>query len=796
MELQHLLVNRIDYNEYNYTLLYEFEEYFLFVDYFNFKEVGFDYDYFTQIQNDYMLRKKVYRLLWNYVDEVDCYRLNEIQYYDVKYRNQRRDETYADATPAEDAFEKRFEEYYGIEYMKAIHREFKIEDEYKRSIFIDYVVETKEGYIGFEINGVQYHHPMSLGEKDYHKQCLRQNAIVRNNIKLYRFSYYECLFKDKMYSYFSKLLQQDTMVLQDRMKEKRRLYQHQEEALHKLEEEEQCALIFPTGTGKSQIIISYLERHLDYRTLIIAPTTTITNDWKERCKHLSHLDIMTYQAFYLLDRPTTYYDCIVVDEAHHAMATTMKLRLERYQPKKLIGLTATPERLDQRRIEEVFGRYETTLTLEDAIKQGILSEVYVYRIKSNLDLSNVRYNGKNYENRDLERCLKVDSRDELIIDTIKEYFNDSNFHGIIFGVSVDHCKRLAKRLQEEGFHAKAVGGKLKDSKQSIEGYMKKEIQFLCSCQLLNEGWDAPHTNVLIMARPTMSKVLYLQQLGRGLRKYPGKEGVFVVDVVDEYGALLKPWSCNAIFTMNYYKPFMNILNQDKQSIIIDGLKEQLLGLETIDIHTFETMYKTYLSKEEVARTLFLDTKTITNWLTKNKIQADVYVPFGKSEYPLFHPDTVEKIRIDNQLKIHNNDTIFEDFNEFIEKKDYTYSFKIIFLLEFINQMNINGEIEINTLLEAYTNFYKHRIERNLPVDRQGCIYTLAYLNDQKAMKRNMLDNPFEKYERKGFILYSKELDVLSIHPILFSYFNEAYINKLKETLETHLHEYYIHLGGQ
>lgn len=100
-----------------------------------------------------------------------------------------------------------------------------------------------------------------------------------------------------------------------------------------------------------------------------------------------------------------YYDYIVFDEAHHAQAANCKKTLQYFTPKYLIGLTATPERLDKRKLDEIFGQYETKLTLREAIEKGVISNIRCYRLISNIDLSQVRYNGKDYNYADLEKHL-------------------------------------------------------------------------------------------------------------------------------------------------------------------------------------------------------------------------------------------------------------------------------------------------------------------------------------------------------------------------------------------------------
>ena len=114
---------------------------------------------------------------------------------------------------------------------------------------------------------------------------------------------------------------------------------------------------------------------------------------------------------------------------------------------------------------------------------------------------------------------------------------------------------MERVLTDAGIPARAYTSKTKNPDQVMEDFRNRQIRFLCACGMISEGWDYPELGILVMARPTMSKVLYLQQVGRGLRRTDTKKNVFVIDVVDEYGTLAKPCSMHAIFANASYVPF-------------------------------------------------------------------------------------------------------------------------------------------------------------------------------------------------------------------------------------------------
>lgn len=113
------------------------------------------------------------------------------------------------------------------------------------------------------------------------------------------------------------------------------------------------------------------------------------------------------------------FNYLAVDEAHHAVAPTLQKVIQHFNPQMLLGLTATDKRLDEKSLAEIFGKYESNLTLVEAIKQEILALIKAFRVKSNIDLSEVRFNGKDYYATDLQKSVIAPSRDQLIVDILK-----------------------------------------------------------------------------------------------------------------------------------------------------------------------------------------------------------------------------------------------------------------------------------------------------------------------------------------------------------------------------------------
>ena len=571
-------------------------------------------------------------------------------------------------------------------------------------------------------------------------------------------------------------------------------------------------IVLPTAAGKSKIVEEdlreFAKSRQDFKGLILVPGVNILADWEDRIraslpdlKDKIEIKTYAYMARHYADVQPNYYNYLVVDEAHHAVAPVLKRVIQYFNTEFTIGLTATDQRPDKKKLETVFGTYSTSLSLKEAMEKEVVAKANVYRIETNIDLSQVRFNGKDYVNADLEKRIRVTSRNELIVSVLEEYFTSGEAglrQGVIFCVNVNHANEMAKLLNNAGMTAASYTGQTKNSTELMEDFKQKRIRFLCACNMISEGWDYPELGILVMARPTLSKVLYLQQIGRGLRKTDVKKNVIVIDVVDEYGAMVKACNMHSIFANPYYVPFGDITKTDYEPgdmVIIDGIEERIERITEVDINSFEDKYGNYLSQEQVAREYFVSTGTVTSWIKKGKITPSVEYKFGSKSLYLFSPDDVEKYRKDLDIKEHNDNTIKQDFFDFLEERDYSLSYKMPFMLAIVKYIDSIGDAKIDDVLDDYIAFYQDRLRRGLQVDRSTCPYNEEMLKDRKAICRNMLTNPFEKFERKRFLYYSKDLSVISMNHALYSQMEADDWTRVRTQLQEDLKNYYSEMGG-
>src|SRR5262249_21511471 len=154
---------------------------------------------------------------------------------------------------------------------------------------------------------------------------------------------------------------------------------------------------------------------------------------------------------------------------------------------------------------------------------------------------------------DIEEAIAVPARDRLIVETYLQHV--PNRKAVAFAVNVRHGEALADQFRLAGVPAQSVSGRMpnRDRETTLRSFHAGEIRVLCACDILNEGWDCPDIEVLLMARPTLSRVLYLQQLGRGTRKAQGKECLIVFDFVDNASRYNQSFSAHRVLGKGNYR---------------------------------------------------------------------------------------------------------------------------------------------------------------------------------------------------------------------------------------------------
>jgi superfamily II DNA or RNA helicase len=250
--------------------------------------------------------------------------------------------------------------------------------------------------------------------------------------------------------------------------------------------------------------------------------------------------IQSLSASGLADLDRKHFDIVIVDEFHHAAATSYERLLAKLQPVELLGLTATPERSDGLPILHWFDeRIAAELRLWDAIDQHRLTPFAYYGVADQLDLRAVPWRrGTGYDVEGLTNLITTnDFWARSVLDQFRQHVGRiDRVRTLGFCVSVAHAQYMARVFAENGVKALAVWADTPDDERrdALRSLAKGEVSIVFSVDLFNEGVDVPAVDALLMLRPTDSPVLFLQQLGRGLRKSPDKTLCTVLDFVGQH----------------------------------------------------------------------------------------------------------------------------------------------------------------------------------------------------------------------------------------------------------------------
>lgn len=257
---------------------------------------------------------------------------------------------------------------------------------------------------------------------------------------------------------------------------------------------------------------------------------------------IEHL-FMSIQSFhsqaYWKNMDPSFYDMIIVDEFHHAAAHSYQKLLTYFRPKILLGLTATPERMDNQSILTYFDGYMSAeIRLSDAIEKRLLCPFHYFGVTDAVDLSQVHWRGGDYVTADLEKLYvfsdTAKQRARQVIDALQHYGLDfQEIKALGFCVSQKHAAYMAEYMNSQGISSVAIDAhstpdERRKAKQNLE---TGKVKIIFAVDIFNEGVDIPAVNTVLFLRPTNSITVFIQQLGRGLRLAEGKDFLTVLDFV-------------------------------------------------------------------------------------------------------------------------------------------------------------------------------------------------------------------------------------------------------------------------
>ncbi len=737
---------------------------------------------------------------------------------------------------AEDLFVQIFSEVFGPEKTADLQIQYPCVDIYGNHRYIDFAVETPDSKIAFEIDGERYHNPSKVSENKYVDDLLKQNSLIYDDWKVYRWVYSQLAYqpdrvKDELISFLgeSPLFKVFENDLPNQLGAAIELRDYQEEAVANLEtmrlEGKTIALLYhATGVGKT-ITAATDAKKVGGRTLFLVNAIKLATQAKEtfakvwpeaslgeyRGQQKDTKEKVIFATVQSISRHLTQFspndfDYLIVDECHHAVANTYKKIFTYFHPKFILGLTATPERSNGEDMLELFQNVAHKMDLKTAVERGILVPIRCIRVKTNVDMRDVRINGIKYNSQDLESRLFITERNELIANTYIQYVNGKK--AVIFCASVNHAAEIARILKEKGVRAASVSGRdrVEIRDEILREYETGDINVLCACDLLNEGWDSPHTEVLFMARPTMSKTIYMQQLGRGTRRCPGKTDLLVFDFVDNANMFNQPYSLHRVLDLARYRPGDYVLKPTKPknldpNMTFPGERPDVWldipmdadDYEVIDLFNWQESVKHMISQLEFVRMVDVQAETIERYIRDGKIKPDLSVPVGdKRFFHYFNKDSVSVIAKQNGWDLITAKNMADKFMKFIETMDMSYSYKPVLVKAMYEYMDRNGRVDLADLVEYFKWYYESRKDHGLIVEKPNSLYQKGGYTD-KDVEKNILSNPFKRFADMRFFQRSKDIGVLEINPNVFKKLTAEDWKSIIDICDKSLEKYYSRL---
>lgn len=739
---------------------------------------------------------------------------------------------------AEDLFIDLFADTFGAEKAGYLYSQYPFFDIYQNARFADFVCESGAKRIAVEIDDEASHNPKRVSQDKFADDLLKQNSMIHLGWDVYRWTMRQMqkqpdTVKDELRLFLGS--ERGFREIEDYLPtqrgqsfdgEKLELREYQQEALRNLqvmrENKESIALLYQaTGTGKTVTTVMDA-KSVGGRTLFVAHTMELVNQayqtfqalWKgasvgkfaDSVKELDK-DIVcgSIQSIALnLDMfKEDDFDYIIIDEAHHATADTYQKVLAYFKPKFLLGLTATPERADDTNILEIFKNTAHKLDIQTAVEIGALVDVRCIRIHTNIDMTQVRFNSVQYNVRDLDVKICVTERNALIVKTWLDYVKDKRT--VVFCASVKHAEQIVALFKEKGVSAEAVSGSMKTSerKELLVKFAKGELKVLCACDLLNEGWDCPETEVLFMARPTMSKVLYTQQLGRGMRLSEGKEYLMVFDFVDNAGQYNAPYSMHRLFRLKDYRAGGLVLGKkgereaenalyakgERPDAVID-YPVDATDYEAVDIFNWQEEAAGMISQMEFVRRVDVQSETIERYVREGKLIPDLIVPMSEHRvFKYFKEESLERYAKEYGWTLIDDQNRKNLFMEMVEEMDMSYSYKPVLLKAILQNVDKQGRVKIDDIVTYFRAFYEDRRARGEVVEKHNSIFAKGNYTDKEAA-RNILSNPFKRFEDMNMMRHTKTIGIIEVEPTVWKRLTEEDKQRILKVCDLKLEQYY------
>lgn len=628
---------------------------------------------------------------------------------------------------AEELFVQLFCEAFGPEKTENLQVQYPCVDIYGRHRYIDFALESPESKIAIEIDGETYHNPSKVSENKYADDLLKQNSLIYDNWKVYRWIYSQLekqpeKVKDELITFLGtspmfKAFEADLPVQMGQTIELRDYQQEATENLQKMREDGKTIALLYNATGVGKTITAATDaKAVGGRILFLVNALKLASQAKETFakawpeatlgEYTGSQKDMTQTVIFatvqsiskdLEKFSPTDFDYLIVDECHHAAANTYQKIFTYFHPKFILGLTATPERSDGEDMLELFQNVAHKMDLKTAVERGVLVPIRCVRVKTNIDLTDVRINGIKYNSQDLESKLFIPERNQLIVDTYLKYVNGKKT--VIFCASVDHAAEIAK-----------------------------------------------YQPMAYVLAPENKRKLDQDMLFQGEKP--------------------EAWLDVPIGVSDY---------------------------EIIDLFNWQNSVKDMISQIEFVRMVDVQSETVERYIKDGKVKPDLSIPFGdKRMFHYFREESIRNIAKQYGWDLITPQNMADKFMKFIETMDMSYSYKPVLLKAIYEYMDTSGRVALPDVVDYFIDFYENRKAHGMIAEKSTSIYQKGGYT-RKDVEKNILSNPFKRFEDMRFLMRCKDVETIEVNPIIFRKLTREDWLHIVDVCDKSLEKYYLRL---
>lgn len=472
-----------------------------------------------------------------------------------------------------------------------------------------------------------------------------------------------------------------------------------------------------------------------------------------------------------------HFDYIIIDEFHHVAAQSYKAIVEYFKPKFLLGLTATPFRMDNK---DIYSYCDDNLiyeiNLKEAIERDYLVPFHYYGIYDDTDYSEINFRNGKYDEKELEDALSRPKRAELVLKYYKRYGKSK---AIAFCSSIKHADFMTEAFVAAGIPAAAVhtgeGPYSEDRKIAIERLVNGELNILFVVDIFNEGVDIPEVDTVLFLRPTESYTVFLQQLGRGLRKHENKDYTVVLDFIGNYKlAPVLP------FLLSGKNPMVKEKRAQYELTFPEGCNVQF-DMKLIDL--FEEMKK----HDKLSVRLENDYFRLYSMYGKRPLRTDL---FEGSDIPTREYLKSGYLQFLNSINELNEEekgwlgTKAEGFLKELEKMAMDKLYKIPTISCFINGNRLLNKVSADRVAESMMEFYKNPLYAPDMQDEGNRDYMNWTLQKYRAKAIQMPIRFISK--SSDYFIYDEINQELILDPDIAAIESDTFIEHVKDILQYRL----------